>query len=252
MSIATPHHVARPPAGSNRLTTAFLRTNIVNFNPRNVEEAFDLQKALLAKGLIWLTGEQEVQRLEACVKRGLHVDKGRLVTGNDRRGVYVDARLEDVVNMTTAQVKATPMPEPAQKIDREFFAGKRIIFAPKTVGEAAFVQQVLFSFGFSWRNHGQSITNLESCVTEKMIVREGYILYQPSSHKENIEVSVRDLPGYATADLRSPQEKLQARVDTLEAEVAALKAAVAELTAAPARILKSTVADSSIRKPPVL
>ena len=254
MSIAIPDHVAKFPAGPSKLTSAFLRANIVNFNPRNLEEAEAIQKALLARGLIWLTGEREVQRVATCVARGLHVDKGRLVTGNDRREEYVDATFEDLQQARLVHVKASPRAAPVKKIDPSFFEGRRIVFVPKAVQEAIFIQESLFLLGFSWSFHGRNVVLLEECVSKGMLVNEGRIYTNPVKHAENIYADIRDLPGYDPAawQIISPQQKLQAQVEALTAEVAALKAAVAQLTAAagPHRILKPTAA-AKIKRPPV-
>jgi hypothetical protein len=120
------------------------------------------------------------------------------------------------------------MPEShSSKLTPEFCRQNNVMFRPKTIDEAIFIQQRLADFGIGWVTGDSIGANASECVNYGMVVQEGKLYHSPNSNARNILCS----PEQFDAHYLPPEQKfflehfnrLAERIDALATRLESLE-----------------------------
>jgi len=120
----------------------------------------------------------------------------------------------------------------AEMLTKDYVAGKKIVFFPKSPAEAETIQRHLFKMGYTWRKGETEPLYLDVLSTSTLILQDGKMHYNPGKRDaeggELFGVSQLD-PNYIADDrefLKSLFNKVHERLDKIEKRIEVLEAAV--------------------------
>ena len=108
-------------------------------------------------------------------------------------------------------------------ITRELCHSSRVVFYPKDVDEAIYIQKKLFEMGCRWARDGIEVANVAESVGKGLLCEKGTLYYNPDKEKPFVIATADQFdPDYLPPEqayVRDRFNELSARIDDLAEKV---------------------------------